>query len=138
MKKTGTGTTGENCYLRVTQAGVGKGGASDYYLHSATWAATGGAVADTVFGYLEVTNGGHANTPEEFSGELVIDCNDGTRAGVTGITRWINNGGQRCVSIHGHQVLVNAAKVDGFLLGFVGTGNFVAGVGRIVVEGLRK
>lgn len=138
VKSGTTGNANDDLYMQVFQNTLLKSGTGDYYVHYASWYGSSDSVQDQIASYMHLTYGGQGNTPEEIHGELFVDANNNNRAGVTGITRSLSNGGLRCVSLIGHQVLVQDAVVNGILIGFANGGIFFTNVGSIVLEGLRR
>lgn len=135
-----TGSASNDLYMRVKQAGTVKSSGTDYYRHDAYWSVTTGAVGDGAESVLRITAQGGivaASEPVHANLNLFLGAT-GTRGGLTGTCRWINNSSGRSVAIIGHQVLVSDAPIDGFVLGWIGgTGtDTYAADGRVQVIGL--
>lgn len=127
---------GNQLYLRARQGGAGISGAADYFDSFVHWNSVTGTIVSGTTSFLQLEAGG-TTTLEQTNGFLEFnEAGAGVRMKFNGQTRHVNNAGQRCIAIHGGEVLTTTNRTDGFDFGWVGGTNFAA-VGKFILEGLR-
>lgn len=139
VRSTVAGNASDDLYMRVYQGGVLKSGASDYFNQMVYWPGNTGVILNGTSSVAFVTQGGMYTTPEEINAEVLLDAPLGIRQ-ISALTqaRWLSNSAARCLGFNGPEVLVQDAQLTGVLFGFANGGSYEAGLGAIVIEGLRR